>query len=36
MAQWWLKHRFRTGQDTHAGVPFMLLVLFQRGDFATK
>jgi len=33
LAQWWLKHRFRAGQDSHQAIPFMLLVLFQQGEF---
>jgi len=36
LAQWWIRHRYRTGADSHAAVPFMLAVLLQRGDFMTK
>jgi hypothetical protein len=32
LAQWWIRHRYRTGADTAAAMPFMLLVLLQRGD----
>jgi len=33
LTQWWLKHPYRTGLDSSAGLPHMLLVLSQRGDF---
>lgn len=34
LAQWWAKHPYRTGQDTGAGIPYLLVLFTQRGDFA--
>jgi hypothetical protein len=33
LAQWWAKHRYRTGADVHVGIPYVLIALLQRGDF---
>ena len=33
VTQWWLVHPYRTGQEQHAALPYVLLVLLQRGDF---
>ena len=33
LAQWWVKHRYRTGENVHIGIPYALLALVQRGDF---
>ncbi|HZO11789.1 MAG TPA: hypothetical protein VFB62_00970, partial [Polyangiaceae bacterium] len=33
LAQWWVKHRYRTGENVHQGIPYALLALVQRGDF---
>jgi hypothetical protein len=32
LAQWWLQHRYRTGEDTSQGIPYALVALIQRGD----
>lgn len=34
-AQWYLQHRFRTGQDTSAALPLILVVFQFSGDFIT-
>lgn len=32
MIQWWAKHRYRTGADSHGGIPLMVLALHFKGD----
>lgn len=32
LLQWWAKHRFRTGQDVSAGVPYLVLGFRFQGD----
>jgi len=34
VGQWWAKHPYRTGKDTSAAIPYMLLVFIQKGDLA--
>lgn len=34
LVQWWAKHRYRTGRDSAAGIPYLLVGFLQRGDFA--
>ena len=33
LAQWWVQHRWRTGEDVSAGVPYILLGFSFEGDF---
>lgn len=33
LAQWWAKHRWRSGQDVSAGVPYIVLGFVFEGDF---
>jgi len=33
LAQWWAEHRFRTGSDVSAGVPYLVLGFSFEGDF---
>lgn len=33
LAQWWVQHRWRTGQDVSAGVPYLVLGFTFEGDF---
>lgn len=33
LAQWWVKHRWRTGEDVSVGVPYILLGFTFEGDF---
>ena len=33
LSQWWIRHPYRTGQDSPAHLPYLLLALIQRGDF---
>ncbi len=32
MAQWWLLHRFRTGEDVHQGIPLVTIAFRFEGD----
>ena len=32
MIQWWASHRYRTGADSHAGIPQMVLAFHFKGD----
>lgn len=32
LAQWWITHRYRTGDDTPAGLPLLLVAFSFRGD----
>jgi hypothetical protein len=32
LAQWWLRHRWRTGADVHAAVPYLVLGFLFEGD----
>lgn len=32
MAQWWLLHRFRTGEDVHQGIPYAAVAFRFEGD----
>ncbi|MEM6990177.1 MAG: hypothetical protein AAF721_06765 [Myxococcota bacterium] len=34
LMQWWVQHRFRTGVDSHPGIPYVVLGLRFEGDFA--
>ncbi len=36
ISQWWLQHRFRTGQDVHQGIPTVTLALRFEGDMFSK
>jgi hypothetical protein len=36
LAQWWLSHRFRTGQDVSQGVPLIGIAFTFNGDFWSK
>ncbi|NUP11398.1 MAG: hypothetical protein HOW73_35580 [Polyangiaceae bacterium] len=31
-AQWWLQHRFRTGEDVHQGIPYAIVAFRFEGD----
>lgn len=33
LVQWWAQHRFRTGVDSHAAIPYLVLGLRFEGDF---
>ena len=33
LAQWWVQHRYRTGQDISQGIPYILIIVMQEGDF---
>lgn len=33
LAQWWVQHRWRTGQDVSVGIPYILLGFTFEGDF---
>ena len=32
LGQWWAKHPYRTGADTSAAIPYLLLAFVQKGD----
>ena len=36
LVQWWAKHRYRTGANTPAALPYLLLAFIHRGDFLTS
>ncbi|MCA9690624.1 MAG: hypothetical protein KC636_13525, partial [Myxococcales bacterium] len=36
LAQWWLQHRYRTGQDIHQAVPWVVLGFRFEGDLWKK
>lgn len=35
-AQWWLKHRYRTGQEVHQGIPLVILGFSFTGELWSK
>jgi hypothetical protein len=34
LCQWWLQHRYRAGQETHAGIPYLALAFTFRGELS--
>jgi hypothetical protein len=33
LSQWWVKHRYRTGQKVSAALPYLVVGIIQKGDF---